>query len=224
MSRTCAVVGASILACIWTAYCMGAAAASRPASPYDSIQFSPRNAAPATRPAASAGEGLGFWRIGLALALVVALILALKWAGQRMLGLSPATNPGGPVRVLARATLGPRHQLMLVLVGRRILLLGNSGTHISSLGEITDPAEVAELIGQSQRPAAGEPQRSVFSALFSRAEAGFDEPGTGTQGAIPADGFSSASRPEDTAIQSMRSELGELSQKIRTMVRQFGRG
>ncbi|HZE95849.1 MAG TPA: flagellar biosynthetic protein FliO [Planctomycetota bacterium] len=52
---------------------------------------------------------------------------------------------GGPIRILARKPIGPRQDLVLVEVGARVLLVGATREHLSALGEITAPDELAAL-------------------------------------------------------------------------------
>ena len=48
--------------------------------------------------------------------------------------------------VLARATVSPRHQLLLVRLGHRLVLVGQSPASLTALSEVTDAGEVAALI------------------------------------------------------------------------------
>jgi flagellar biogenesis protein FliO len=83
-----------------------------------------------------------------ALALVLGLIFALRWLFKR--SVNPATLPGATtaVQVLTRSYLSPRQQLLLVRVGRRLLVVSDCNGQLNSLSEITDPDEVASLVGQ----------------------------------------------------------------------------
>ena len=80
-----------------------------------------------------------------ALALVVVLIFAARIMLKRF---GPVS--GGQRRdmldVLARATVSPRHQLLLVRLGRRVVLVGQSPASLTTLSEVTDADEVASLI------------------------------------------------------------------------------
>jgi len=81
----------------------------------------------------------------LALAVVVVLILVARMMLKRF---GPVSGPRGRevLDVLARATVSPRHQLLLVRVGRRVVLVGQGPSSLATLSEVTDAEEVAALI------------------------------------------------------------------------------
>lgn len=104
----------------------------------------------ATSLVTNVGGGGSMLRVGMALAGVVGLILILKYGAGTMLGVKaagPRANKG--VRVLSRTTMGPRQQLVLLQVGRKLVLVADSGGTVSTVTEIVDPDEVAELAGQA---------------------------------------------------------------------------
>jgi flagellar protein FliO/FliZ len=80
-----------------------------------------------------------------ALALVVVLIFAARIMLKR-LGPIYGGQRRGMLDVLARATVSPRHQLLLVRLGRRVVLVGQSPASLTTLSEVTDADEVASLI------------------------------------------------------------------------------
>ena len=63
------------------------------------------------------------------------------------------------IRVVARASLSPKHSAALIHVGRRFVLVGMSAERVQTLCEIGSPEEVAELAlrldGGIERHAAG---------------------------------------------------------------------
>ena len=85
----------------------------------------------------------GWWlgSVGVAAALMVfgGVSLASKRLGT--------VRDQGAIQVVGRTSLGPKHSLTLVRIGERLLIvgLGPQGAP-SSLGEITDPDELARLI------------------------------------------------------------------------------
>jgi flagellar biogenesis protein FliO len=103
------------------------------------------SSAPTTRPTL---PGNDLPRVAGALALVLGLIFALRWLFKR--SVNPAALPGATnaVQVLTRSHLSPRQQLLLVRVGRRLLVVSDCNGQLNSLSEITDPDEVASLVGQ----------------------------------------------------------------------------
>lgn len=95
---------------------------------------------------ADEGSSLGLLlNIGAGLAVVLAVGgLALWWSGsnprlRRMLAGS------GIMRVISRLRLGVRHEIVLVKVGDRALLIGTGPAGMNTLAEFTDPAEIAKL-------------------------------------------------------------------------------
>ena len=107
-------------------------------------------AAPADATATPAA-GLSTSRLILALAVVLGLIFGLRYLARRAFPQAAGGRPTGAVRVLGRTSVAPRQQVMLLQVGRRVLVVGDSGGAMRSLAEISDPDEVASLIGQTQR-------------------------------------------------------------------------
>jgi flagellar biogenesis protein FliO len=80
-----------------------------------------------------------------ALAVVVVLIFAAR------IMLKCFGRVSGPQRrqvldVLARTTVSPRHQLLLVKVGSRVVLVGQGPSSLVTLSEVTDPDQVASLL------------------------------------------------------------------------------
>lgn len=79
-----------------------------------------------------------------ALSIVLGVVGVLVWAVRRWV---PAARSGGSsaIRVSGRVNLTPKHSITLVHVGRRYLLIGLSGDRMTTLSEISDPNEVADL-------------------------------------------------------------------------------
>lgn len=100
---------------------------------------------PATRANAS---GFDLPRVAGALAIVLALIFALRWILRRSMSATLQPGATNAVQVLSRSPLSPRQQLLLLRVGRRLLVVSDCNGQLSSLSEISDPDEVAALVGQ----------------------------------------------------------------------------
>lgn len=172
-------------------------------------------AAASTDPAPAVSSGAT--RVAGALVAVVALILLLRWVGQRAL----AANGGrggksAAVRVLSRTMLAPRQQVLLLHVGRRVVVVGDSGGRMSPLCEIADPDEVAALVGASQSTGS-EAAKAVFGSVFRRAKEPFADE---TDVSDPADvlAISHADQPSDDAEPA---PVGNLLDKVRLMRNQF---
>lgn len=90
-----------------------------------------------------------WYRTGIgALAIVLVLVAGATWVVRRWL---PAARAGEStvLRVVARTSLSPKHNLALVRLGRRFLLIGVSGDRVNTLCEVNDPDEVAELAART---------------------------------------------------------------------------
>ena len=97
------------------------------------------------RPVEPSALGL-LLKVGLTLALLIGALLGVAYLFRRFgpggIGL---LRPSGPIRILARSSLPPKHILYLIHVGDRILLVGSSGDHLITLTEISDPEEMTRL-------------------------------------------------------------------------------
>jgi flagellar biogenesis protein FliO len=152
-------------------------------------------------------------RVGMALICVVGLILGLKWASGKFLGGGSLHRSSRAVSVLCRNTIGPKQNLVLVQVGRRLVLVGDCGNSLTTLGEITDADEIAEVVGQVSRERS-EPLTRTFGNLFKKAENNFDD---------SADEASEVKRDSDEEQGAMASDLVGLSSQIRNLSRQFSK-
>jgi flagellar biogenesis protein FliO len=100
----------------------------------------------------SANDSGGGWWMGPAgIAAALAAFGGVSLASRRFL----PTADSGPIRVVGRTSLSGKHSACLLRVGDRVLIvgLGPQGPP-STLGEITDPAELVRLApGRFVRPA-----------------------------------------------------------------------
>lgn len=95
----------------------------------------------------------GYVRTLLALAAVVALIFLARLLIRRFGHSGQGVGRSEPVSVISRTSVGPRQQLLLVEMGPKLLLVGASASGFSSLGEVSDPDEVASLLAKAGRKA-----------------------------------------------------------------------
>ena len=98
--------------------------------------------------------------------VICAVFAAIIWLVKRYLPGHKQLFNHPSMEVLGRTHLDQRRYVSLVRVGRRILVVGVSPDSISSLSEVTDGAEVAEILEQA-RPKT-EAGKSVFQKLFQR--------------------------------------------------------
>lgn len=244
MSRRCATDGVSISITRWLAgatviLAMSNALLAEPAtdktahppttapaaiSAADAIKIPPRTGV--STPAASATSSLSnnnfsASRVLMALSVVVGTIFVMRWAARRLLGLPANAGAGGAIHVLSRSTLSPKQQLMLIQVGRRIVLVANCGAQMNPLCEISDPEEIAGLVGQLQkRPA--ESAAGSFLSLFGRAGKRFDEIEQEPElniGIEEEDDSPREAGEDHAALKSTQQELGGLLEKVRALSR-----
>lgn len=99
------------------------------------------------KPLGQASETSGGWALSTlaALGIVIGLMLLLRWLWVRMggrvvAGQSPA------VEMLSRTSIAPKNHVVLVRVGSRILVCGDSPSGLRTLADIDDEQEVADLL------------------------------------------------------------------------------
>jgi flagellar biosynthetic protein FliO len=107
--------------------------------------------------------GLLGWKDVVPLLTVLALIAVAVFVLKRFMPAKTLLTGGGALEIVARLSLSPKQTLVLVKMGRRLVLLGTTTDGITALSEVTDPDQVAILLGQ----AAGGDSRAMAEA-FSR--------------------------------------------------------
>jgi flagellar biosynthetic protein FliO len=177
-----------------------------------------------TTSAAKPHAGLDVARVGISLAVVVALIYATRWTLKKIAPAAASSNSSSAIRVISRNPVSPKQQIVVVQVGRRLLVVGDSGQQLTTLCEISDPDESATLLAQIRREK-DQPVARSFAAMLGLASAkfkaadGFDEP------AAASGVTQSASLDEvDLGLATTREELDELMDKVRDMQRTMKRG
>jgi flagellar biogenesis protein FliO len=103
------------------------------------------------------------------LGVVLAVMgLALKWLRKAGFGGSFGGSTAA-VQVLSRGYLTNKHQMVLVRFGGRILLLGVGPQNLNLLSEVSEPAEVSEVLARLEGGKSGsisqEFQQSIDSAV-----------------------------------------------------------
>jgi flagellar biogenesis protein FliO len=144
------------------------------ASPVEAMAIRRTSADPqqaaADAPAAQSSQLAEVFRVVVALVAVIGLIFGLRWAGRRMMALPGNAGNAHLMQVVGRTALSPRQHLMLVRVGRRLLVIGDSGGQLSSLGQIDEPDEVAGILGRMKTSAdvASTADANGFGSLYRR--------------------------------------------------------
>lgn len=85
---------------------------------------------------------------GLGLAAVLGVLFVGSRLIRRVVPGGFVGETAGPVHLLCRTYLTPKHSVCLVKCGERILLVGISGERMQTLSEIHDPEEIDYLRGQ----------------------------------------------------------------------------
>jgi flagellar biogenesis protein FliO len=153
------------------------------------------------------GNTLNAGRVGLALVVVLGAIFLLRWLARQFVRVGVAESK--PIKVLSRSVLSAKQQLLLLQIGKRLVVVGDSGGSMNPLCEISDPDEVASLIGQARED---RPMTKSFGRIFGRAKEPFGDepPAVETEEAAP--------NPE--AVE-MSQEIGGLMAKVQAMRKQF---
>lgn len=152
--------------------------------------------------------GVDITRLLIATVLVIVLIFFVRWITQKWL---PSTRGGsaGPVRLISRTNIGARQQILLVMVGKRLLILSDSGGSVSRLGEIENEDEIAQLVGSlgSTRDS------GRFGSLFKREQDQFEDDPTGENPTEPE------MRTSDQV--ELQSDLKSLLERVKSVSKQL---
>jgi len=101
-----------------------------------------------------------------ALGVVIGLIFAARWCLARMQhGGNPAATSSAAVEVLARTPIGNRQAVTLLRVGGRVIVVGDAGGAMTTLADIDDEQEVADLL-QSVSTSRADSAASGFRDLY----------------------------------------------------------
>jgi len=102
------------------------------------------------------------------LLLVVGLFLGVAWCYRKTLGTTLAGGlPKQVVNVLGRTSISARQQMVLVRFGSKLLLVSVIQGEARTLGEITDPLEVDQMLGMCESGQPGSISQSFKSLLHS---------------------------------------------------------
>jgi len=122
----------------------------------------------AAQPATAPLGGLDWLlRTVAALAAVLGLILLCRAVMIRFTGRVVATGRNSAVELLSRLNVSPRNHILLVRIGGRILVLGESPAGLDTLAEVQDSEEVADLLQSVTSTKSGSVTHS-FSQLLHR--------------------------------------------------------
>ena len=170
---------------------------------------------------APSNDGVNWQRLVTATVVVLVMIVLLRYAAGWLMPGAMRGGGGRGVRVLGRTSIAPRQQVVLLHVGRRILVVGDSGGQLANLGTIDDAEEVAELLGQtSSTPPATATGR--FKAMFGRATDTFVPPERVEAESLTADDDVEG-QPADPNVEAARDEISGLLDRMRSLTKSVKR-
>ncbi len=118
-------------------------------------------------PKASGGTLQTVVSVGSSLLLVVGLFLGVAWCYRKTLSSTAGGGlPKQVVNVLGRTSISTRQQMVLVRFGSKLLLVSVIQGEARTLGEITDPLEVDQLVGLCESGQPGSITNSFKSVLL----------------------------------------------------------
>jgi flagellar biogenesis protein FliO len=162
-----------------------------------------------TQPAGDITPTMGWMLQTLAaLGVVIGLIFLGRWAYLKMSGQQTAQVAGSKaVEVLARTAVAPKNHVLLLRVGQRILIVGDSSQGLQTLAQVDDPEEVADLLTavSSQQPHSA---TNNFKQMMGRVSGYFDQRQQATD--IGRD-------ESEHLVDRSREELASLVSRVRAM-------
>ena len=180
------------------------------AIPASAVRAAEKRAATDVSKGATPDNGFSVQRVLLSLAVVLAIIFGLRWIGRRFFAVPGGGGSTRAVQVLSRTTLAPRQHLLLIQVGRRVVLVANSGVQMNTLCEMQDPDEVADLMAQlREKTSVG----AKFGSLFGKANQQFDD--------MPPDADDDDADLDEPLPPERTGGLSGLSDKVRKMAREL---
>ena len=152
-------------------------------------------------------DAVGWWQTLGALTLVLGLIFLARWAiRRRSKGFRSARVPQ-VVEMISRTSVSPRHQVMLIRVGARLLVVGAGADSMNTLAEIDDPEQVSELLGAVEQAKVSSLSNTFAKALAAwRGQTGQSDEGPGD------DGAGSAPTPAGHALDRVKNLVERLRQ------------
>lgn len=144
-----------------------------------------------------------------ALGIVIGLIFIVRAIMARAGGRFKTITRSQVVEVLSRTAVAPRSHVILLKVGRRVLIVGDNGGALTSLGELTDADEIGQVM-QSACAGASNSISENFGQLIHRFNQQIEDPVQVTD-----EGGDEAEFHTDRA----RDELTSLLSRVKTLAR-----
>ena len=142
-----------------------------------------------------------------ALGVVIGLVFAARWAYTRMGG-TVVTRSSAVVEVLSRTSVAPKNHVLLLRVGQRVLVVGDSGGGgLRTLADLDDPEEVASVLQAVTATQQASVTRS-FNAMMSRFQG--DTSGNATR-------HDEGSDHSEVHVDRTRDALSGLASRLRSL-------
>jgi flagellar biogenesis protein FliO len=155
-------------------------------------------------------------RVLLALTAVLALVFIMRGAFRRMVPGAAVHRSSSAVKIVARTSIAPRQHLLVIQFGKRLILVGDTGAHLNSLCEVTDPEEVASIVARTAEETISVARR--FESLFGRARKEFSEEPPEPETFDPTNEIAA----QNPTVDETKKELAGLREKVREVAQQFG--
>ena len=160
-----------------------------------------------------------FSRTAFVLAGVLALIVLIAWLFKRYIFSSRRGGSQASLKILVRSSISPRQSLCLVKLGNRLLLVGLSPGHMTTLHAIEDPDEIAMILGslENRNPAS---ISNTFNRIVSKEAQEYD--GYPDDSVMSTDDIAHGTAATDQ-IHQAHGELSGLLDKVRGLTRMHSR-
>jgi len=164
-------------------------------------------------------------RVGLSLAIVIGLIFLARVAMKRLFPAASVGRSSQVIKVLSRSVIAPKQQFLLLQVGKRLIVVGDSGANMSALAEISDAQEVASIIGQLSSESSSSAS-ATFGALFRKQRVEFDRDEEEPQPVSPAPELADVPPPQaddDAKLADASSEIHGLMERVKLVSQRLQR-
>lgn len=160
------------------------------------------------------GAGGDGWLLSTlaALGVVIALVFVIRWVLRRGGVVAKASSKGSVVEVLSRSTIAPRSHVLLLRVGPRVLVVSDSQAGMRTLSEVSDPVEVAELLGAVDASDTSSMTKN-FNGVMKKLSGQWSESDDVAAESTPGDVLTDGVRLNQTrgTVSSVRGRLAALS-------------
>lgn len=156
---------------------------------------------------------LPWYRSAVASLVIVLLLLGgVYWVVRRWVPIAKAPD-NRVIQVVARTAISPKQGLALVRFGRRFVLVGTSPDRMDVLADVSDPAEVADLV--MQLGGAGRQRRGHFDKLLHPSGGALGQNDMAAGGDASPLRTVSDERTEDTDDERVSGAMAALRDRLR---------